>query len=211
MPNAYKRQLKDKNGDYILPVLGTNNVETANITDNAVTTAKINGSAVTTAKIADKNVTTAKIADNAVISTNIAKDTVRYIDFANGKATVIANSTNLNTVAMLKVGQYYINSDANAKTLVNAPTASAFTMRVYNSLDAEMDNETTRTYVYRVREITDRFGYKWVQYAESGSTAGTFTYGPWVRQSRNNFTLTTTDPGEGADLAADQFIVVYKA
>lgn len=137
MPNAYKKQLKDKNGDYIYPVIAEG-------------------------------------------GTAMSEGDYRLDTYANADGIVVPSGANLNTLEYLKVGKYVCKTDAIAGSIVNRPgTTVAWTMTVKNPLDNTHDDETARGYVYRVREVTNRYGSKWVQSVESGATAGSFTYSAW--------------------------------
>lgn len=92
-------------------------------------------------------------------------------------------SKNLNTVEFLEVGKYYNNLNTEVATMTNCPTKSAFMMEVFSPLSQTIDNETTATYVYRIRKIMDYKGNSYTQNVESGSTAGVFTYGSWVKDT----------------------------
>lgn len=96
-------------------------------------------------------------------------------------ATEIVANKDLNTVEFLKVGSYYCPTTAAAATLSNAPRAMAFSMTVECPTNATIDNETTDTWVYRVRKATILNGMTYVQEVSSGGTAGVFSYGPWKR------------------------------
>ncbi len=116
--------------------------------------------------------------------------------------TAIPNSANLNTLAYLNVGMYSCNTNVIAATLTNCPTTSAFTMRVYSSHSPSVQDPATDTWVYLVREITDLSGHRWIQNANSGSTAGTFTYGTWKRCLESDQVLSASavrDAGWNAD------------
>lgn len=98
--------------------------------------------------------------------------------------TSIPADADLATTEYLKVGRYYCSSNANAKTINNCPSAMAFMMEVYSPLSTTIDNETTATYVYRIRKLTTYSpGLVFIQYVSSGATAGTFTYGDWQLQT----------------------------
>lgn len=116
--------------------------------------------------------------------------------------TAIPSNANLNTLAYLNVGLYSCNTNVIAATLTNCPTANAFTMRVYDSHSPSILYPATDAWVYLVREITDLYGHRWVQNANSGSTAGTFTYGTWKRCLESDQVLSATavrDAGWNAD------------
>lgn len=117
--------------------------------------------------------------------------------------TSIASNSNLNTTPFLSVGKYYCNTNAAAATLTNCPTNEAFMMETFSPLSTVIDNESTGTWVYRLRIITTLTGVMYTQIANSGATAGSFTYGGWVRIARmtdfNNVAFiqgdATTDAG----------------
>lgn len=100
--------------------------------------------------------------------------------------TAIAADSDLNTTDFLKVGNYYCSSNANAKTLSNSPTTSAFMMQVFSPLSTTIDNETTGTWVYRLRKLQVYTGDEYIQYCSAGATAGTWTYGAWVKTARTS-------------------------
>jgi hypothetical protein len=68
--------------------------------------------------------------------------------------TSIPANANLNTTAYLKVGRYYCSKNVDAETLDNSPLSAAFMMEVSSPLSTTIDNETTKTWVYRLRKIT---------------------------------------------------------
>ena len=116
----------------------------------------------------------------------------------------------LNTTDYLKVGRYYCSQNAQAKTIKNCPTANAFMMEVYSPLSPIIDNETTATYVYRIRKLTDcRYGTTFIQYVSSSSTAGTFTYESWYACPQTKLTLDTTDSNGGSLAVGDANTGVY--
>lgn len=107
--------------------------------------------------------------------------------------TSIPAKANLNTVAYLKVGKYYCSLNADAKTITNCPTASAFMMEVFNPLSTVVDNEVDSTYVYRIRILTEySTGIQYVQYCTVGSTANKWTYDNWYVCPRTKFTLNSS-------------------
>lgn len=113
--------------------------------------------------------------------------------------TPIGSNVNLNTTTYLRVGNYYCSSDAAVKTLTNCPTSSAFMMTVYSPLTTTVDNETTSTWVYRVRKLMTYGGDEFIQMVNSGSTP-TFTYGAWKKIAKTtdiptNYVTTNTEQG----------------
>ena len=91
-----------------------------------------------------------------------------------------SSNLNLNSVEYLKVGTFRADTDAIAQSLTNCPTKCGFVMYVNDPLNLNIDNETTATFVYRLREIRDWQGNIYYQAASSSNTAGTFTYSNWI-------------------------------
>lgn len=113
--------------------------------------------------------------------------------------TAIAANKNLNTTEFLKVGKYYCSTNATVATLTNCPTSTAFMMEVFSPLSTTIDNETTGTWVYRMRVITELDGDMWYQGCNSNGTANNWTYGAWRRVANTgdigNATLTIQKNG----------------
>ena len=60
-------------------------------------------------------------------------------------------------------------------------------MYVLAPLSSVYDNESTARYVYRLRIFVEYTGNKiFVQSVSSGSTPGSFSYGPWVKMTNSN-------------------------
>ena len=113
--------------------------------------------------------------------------------------TSIPASANLNTIAYLKVGNYYCSQTANAKTVTNCPVEVAFSMEVFNPLSEALDDETTAQYTYRIRKITAyNTGVQYIQYCNTSGTAGTWTYGSWYVMPRTSFSLASDKNGGSA-------------
>lgn len=113
--------------------------------------------------------------------------------------TAIPKEVDLNTTTYLKVGRYYCSANATAATLVNCPTSKAFMMEVYSPLSTTIDNETTGTWVYRIRKITHyQTGVQYIQYCNTSGTANVWTYNPWYIVPRSPFTLDSTDKNDGS-------------
>lgn len=96
------------------------------------------------------------------------------------KATPIPSNADLNTVAYLKIRQYYCGTNSGALTLTNSPTNYAFKMFVNNPNGDGYDNES-QAWICRVRILIDVVGEIWIQKITSESTAGSFIYGSWHR------------------------------
>lgn len=157
---------------------------------------------------------TEEYVDNAVEAANV-KGEDGYV-YSNGEkvdmrftrslipvGTSIPANANLNTVAYLKVGKYYCSLNADAKTITNCPTTSAFSMEVFNPLSPVVDNETTDPYVYRIRILTVyNTGVQYVQFATVGSTVNKWTYNAWYVVPRSTFTLNSNKKGGSAALGS---------
>lgn len=100
---------------------------------------------------------------------------------AQGLSTQIPQNANLNSITYLKVGTYYVPNGTIASSLTNCPTTNGFTMTVSSPIAQGYNNESTGTWIYRVRTLIDATGNEWRQAANSNGTAGNFTYGSWVR------------------------------
>ena len=96
--------------------------------------------------------------------------------------TVIPNGADLNSTAYIKVGNYYQPAIANTTNMTNIPVKLAFTMYVLSPLSEAYDNESTNQWVYRLRIFVDYTGNNiFTQLVSSGTTPGSFNYGPWVK------------------------------
>ena len=153
---------------------------------------------------------TEKYVNNAVEAVNV-KGEDGYV-YSNGEkvdmrirrslipiGTLIPAKANLNTIAYLKVGNYYCSQTSNAKTITNCPVEVAFSMEVFNPLSENLDDETTAQYTYRIRKITAyNTGVQYIQYCDTSGTAGTWTYGGWYVMPRTSFSLASDKNGGSA-------------
>lgn len=153
---------------------------------------------------------TEEYVDNAVAEVNV-KGEDGYV-YSNGEkvdmrirrslipiGTLIPAKANLNTIAYLKVGNYYCSQTSNAKTITNCPVEVAFSMEVFNPLSENLDDETTAQYTYRIRKITAyNTGVQYIQYCNTSGTAGTWTYGSWYVMPRTSFSLASDKNGGSA-------------
>lgn len=118
-----------------------------------------------------------------------------------------AAPTVLNKIDYLKIGNYYCSSNASAKYVTDLPLAdTAFMMQVLSPLSTEYDNESTSTWVYRLRVLRYYTGQEFTQYCYSNGTAGNWTYGPWLKtvvEDVSTGTVTATKfSGSGASLTS---------
>ena len=101
--------------------------------------------------------------------------------------TVIQNGANLNSAAYLKVGNYYQPANVNTTNMTNIPVKAAFMMYVLSPLSSSYDNESTATWVYRLRIFVVYNGSGiFTQMVNSENTAGIFYYSPWVKMTNSN-------------------------
>lgn len=141
--------------------------------------------------------------EDGYVYSNGEKVDMRFTRSLIPVGTSIPANANLNTVAYLKVGKYYCSQNADAKTITNCPTTSAFSMEVFNPLSPVVDNETTAPYVYRIRILTVyNTGVQYVQYATVGSTVNKWTYNSWYVIPRSRFTLNSNKKGGSAALGS---------
>lgn len=141
--------------------------------------------------------------DDGYVYSNGEKVDMRFTRSLIPVGTSIPAKANLNTVEYLKVGKYYCSQNADAKTITNCPTASAFMMEVFNPLSTVVDNEVDSTYVYRIRILTEySTGSQYVQYCTVGSTANKWTYDSWYVCPRTKFTLNSSKNDGSAAIGA---------
>ena len=142
---------------------------------------------------------TAYVGADGYLYSNSEKVNMRLTTSLIPAGTSIPANVDLNVPDYFKVGKYYCSKTADAKTLQNCPVAAAFSMEVYNPLSTTIDNETTGTWVYRLRKITEyNTGVQYIQYAYVGATANQWTYNNWFIIPRASFTLDTTDNNGGS-------------
>jgi hypothetical protein len=151
---------------------------------------------------------------NKVISTKV-NQLDRFTRALVPFGTAIAANKNLNTLEFMKVQKFYCSLNATVATLTNCPTnGTAFMMEVFSPLSTTVDNEQSN-WCYRTRIITDLHGNMYVQEASSNGSA-VWSYGAWKRvawksevDAKPNITMTSTDPGTGSTLAANNYVAVY--
>lgn len=179
------------------PTIPTVNNATLTIQKNGTTvnTFTANASSNVTANITVPTKTSDLTNDSGFITDRFYRSLVPF-------GTAIAANKDLNTKEFLVVGKYYCSTNATVATLSNCPTNNAFMMEVFSPLNTTVDNEDTAPWVYRYRLLTEFNGRMWVQQANSGATAGTFTYGAWRKftwdsdlPTVNNGTLTIQKNG----------------
>lgn len=117
--------------------------------------------------------------------------------------TEIPENADLNTITYIKVGKYFCSKDTTVATLSNCPTVSGFMMEVISPLSDIFDNESTDTWIYRVRKITDYGGNIYIQSVSSSSVAGNFTYGDWKSGVPENVTVANAVHANTADSATN--------
>ena len=126
--------------------------------------------------------------------------------------TSIPANADLNTTTYLKVGRYFCSKNADAATLKNCPTSVAFMMEVYSPISTSIDNETNKTWVYRLRKITvHNSGVQYVQYCNAGATAGSWTYNDWYVMPRSPFAIDTNDTNGGSATLGSSTKPIYVA
>lgn len=126
------------------------------------------------------------------------KEIHRFYESMVPQGTVIPASVNLNTINFLQVGNYYCSKNDTVKTLTNCPTDLAFMMQVYSPLSTTVDNESTGTWVYRLRKITDHKGHEYYQAVNSNATAANFIYGEWYEKLDSEGKLTLSGDLSGS-------------
>ena len=101
--------------------------------------------------------------------------------------THIPANADLNSIEYIKVGNYYNPSVAESGTIKNIPANNAFIMYVLSPISEDYDNESTAQLVYRLRIFITYTGNEiFVQRVSSGNTAGSFSYGPWIKLTNSD-------------------------
>lgn len=190
-------QMKDKNGNKCFPIAANPGAPKAsdiqlglmrtgtNLEADADGVVRVNGSDSFTTS--DKEVYSAsKMNADHRFSYNLKAD--QNID------TNVPGNVDLNTTQYLKVGTYYCSSSATGQTITNNPANGAFTMRVYNPIAGDYDDESTNSWCYRVRELKDLSGNEWRQSVYANGTAGVFSYYAWQKVVRQNDLLNMVYP-----------------
>lgn len=116
----------------------------------------------------------------------------QYLKYNVPFGTEIPASIDLNSIEYIKVDSYYCSTNANVQTLTNCPVDIAFMMEVVAPLDTTINNESTSTWVYRLRKLTTHLGDVYYQHIHSSGTAGTFTYSDWYKVSNINSNAIST-------------------
>ena len=153
------------------------------IQNNGTTVASYDGSTAKTA-----NFTNATTSANGLMSAADKKAVDReFFRMLPKGGTYIPAKADLNTIQYLKVGNYYNSLTAETGTMKNCPSNYAFIMYVLSPLSGTYDNENTSQWAYRLRIFVAYTGSSiFTQIVSSGSTAGNFNYGPWIKQTNSN-------------------------
>ena len=177
--------INGKTGDVILSAsdLGISDMDTKNTAGSTDTSSKIFlvGATSQAANPETYSHDTVYVDTNGYIYSNSQKVDPRINTTLVPYGTVIATNTDLNTTALLKVGNYYNSKNAEVSTLINCPTTFSFMMQVYSPLSTSLDDEASKTWVYRLRKIIDHKGNEWYQDVYSGATVNSFTYSDWKK------------------------------
>ena len=153
------------------------------IQNNGTTVASYDGSTAKTA-----NFTNATASADGLMSAADKKAIEReFFRLLPKGGTHIPAKADLNTIQYLKVGIYYNPLHAETVTMKNIPVGNAFLMYVLSPISEVYDDENTSAWVYRLRIFITYVGNEiFVQQIHSGNTAGSFTYGPWVKMTNSN-------------------------
>lgn len=174
-----KTHINDKNNPHAVNKnqIGLGNVDNTRDVDKPISTA------VQKALNAKANNSVATSSSSGLMSAEDKKaiDREFFRMIPNG-GTYINGGSDINSIEYLKVGNYYNSLDKDASTIKNIPVQSAFMMFVLSPLSAQYDNESTSTWVYRLRIFVSYDGrniYK--QLVASGTEVGVFRYGDWFK------------------------------
>jgi hypothetical protein len=105
------------------------------------------------------------------------------------EGNAIVSNSDLNTIDFMSVGTYHCPENVTAATLSNCPTASGFMMHVYSPLSSDINNESTKTWIYRLRKITTYTGIEYTQYCHVDGTVGHWIFGPWKQTMKANTSI----------------------
>lgn len=131
--------------------------------------------------------------EDGYVYSNGEKVDMRFTRSLLPVGTSIPAKANLNTIKYLKVGKYYCSLNVDAETITNCPVNVAFAMEVFNPLGTNVDDEDTKAYCYRIRILTEfNTGIQYIQYCNTGATAGSWTYNSWYVTPRTSFTLNSS-------------------
>jgi hypothetical protein len=152
------------------------------IQNNGTTVASYDGSTAKTA-----NFTNATSSANGLMSAADKKAVDReFFRLLPKGGTHIPVNADLNSIEYLKVGNYYSPSNAESRTIKNAPSGNAFIMYVLSPLSEVYDNESAAPWVYRLRIFVEHTGTIFTQLVSSGTIPGSFNYGPWIKQTNSD-------------------------
>lgn len=141
-------------------------------TDETVFTAPVSVS-----DVANNNTATLTATD--LIYNNVPLSRVTENLYRRNATEITSTGVDLNTLAFMRVGEYFVTYYNTAKTFINSPTNNAWRMRVEAIVGTEIDEESTHPhYVYRYQELTDINGdtFSRVNYIQSDGTA---VYSTW--------------------------------
>jgi hypothetical protein len=104
---AYRKQLKDKNGNVVYPDVGI--LGTSNIAVDAITDVKIADGALSNIKLANGSVSNSKIANGAVTSDKIDWSSMvrKYVKLASA-VSITENNQGWATITIPEDGDYYV-------------------------------------------------------------------------------------------------------
>ncbi len=192
----------------LIGVAKDNNVDTKNTAGSTNTSSKIFlvGATSQAANPQTYSHDTAYVDTDGYLYSNSEKVWPRIYSTLIPYGTAIPENADLNTVNYLKVGNFYCSANATVKTLKNCPltiynssgagtSGLAFMMQVYSPLLPTFDDETTGTWRYRIRVITQyNTGMQYKQYCYIGEPAGAanWVYGDWYIEPRSKFTFNKT-------------------
>lgn len=138
---------------------------------------------------------------NSVVTAKI-NEIDRFYSSLRGDGTTIAANSDLNTIDFLKINRYHSGGNSTVATYSNCPTTVAFKMEVMCPYSKDYDDETTSTWVERIRKITDLHGDIFIQKCNSNGEK-VWTYGSWTRFAKTsdigNATLTIQKNGTNVD------------
>lgn len=166
---------------------------------------KINGVEVSGEKALDDYDMASKTALNAHIDNQNNPHAVKPTQigaFPLFPTEAIPSNADLNDLRYLNPGVYTASLDAIARTIKNAPVASAFNLYVHTMLSV---NQTiVQKWSYRVQEVETAYGLKYFRRIIVKSTTSDIEYGNWGQYYSTAHKPTKTDVGlDKVDNTAD--------
>lgn len=114
--------------------------------------------------------------------------------------TAVVNNDDLNAAKFRQIGVYVCPSDSMAQTLSNCPVTNAFMIETKSLISSETDVET-HNWQNLLQMLTTYTGHTYIRTVQSYGTAGTWTFGNWIKTIRATDLATVATSGSYNDLS----------